>query len=105
MDGEIVVTYSVYAHLSEMNVNVGDFIEEGSIIGAVGRTGNVNENVETHLHFEIRQDSYPGDKLQNLNPSSQFNLVDRLLDALRGMLNFKDPEPIPEKSYEEVKNE
>jgi septal ring factor EnvC (AmiA/AmiB activator) len=41
---------SVYAHLSEMNVNVGSQVKRGQIIGRVGNSGGV----APHLHYEIQ---------------------------------------------------
>ncbi|WP_343264683.1 peptidoglycan DD-metalloendopeptidase family protein, partial [Ligaoa zhengdingensis] len=45
-------TQTLYAHCSALYVNVGDYVEQGQIIAAVGRTGNASGN---HCHFEIRQ--------------------------------------------------
>lgn len=42
---------SLYGHLQEIRVQVGDLIAEGSIIGTVGSTGRVTG---PHLHLEIR---------------------------------------------------
>ena len=44
-----VQTY--YGHCSKLYANVGDKVEPGDIIAAVGSTGNSTGN---HLHFEIR---------------------------------------------------
>jgi len=43
-----------YAHLDRIDVKVGDIVETGQQIGAMGRTGNVTTE-PTHLHFEVRK--------------------------------------------------
>lgn len=42
--------YSGYMHLSEIQVNIGDWVEPGQLIGKVGNTGRVTG---PHLHWEI----------------------------------------------------
>ena len=42
-------TYTRYGHLQCVYVNVGDYVEAGSLIGEVGSTGN---STGPHLHLE-----------------------------------------------------
>jgi len=48
---------TLYAHLSQVDVSVGQTIGKGAKIGNMGNTGNVWGITGIHLHFEIRKDS------------------------------------------------
>ncbi len=61
---------SVYAHLSAINVDVGDHVSRGDHIGDMGNTGR---STGTHLHYEIRLSGNP------LNPMT-------FLEAARNVL-------------------
>lgn len=49
-----------YAHLSRLNVSVGQAVEQGDVIGFVGSTGN---STGPHVHYEVRSDGAPLDPL------------------------------------------
>lgn len=60
--------YTIYMHLSNIQVSVGDIVSGGDVIGNIGNTGNVipvpttsNPYGGTHLHFG----TYVGDPLGN----------------------------------------
>ena len=42
---------TLYAHMSNIYVKQGQYVNQGDIVGAMGSTGN---STGTHLHFEIR---------------------------------------------------
>ncbi len=43
--------YTIYGHLSQIDVAEGQYVDTGTIIGLSGETGNVTG---PHLHFEVR---------------------------------------------------
>lgn len=51
---------SVYCHLDQAAVRVGDTVTRGQIIGTVGNTGNARTTTP-HLHFELRRNDIPVD--------------------------------------------
>jgi virulence factor Mce-like protein len=54
---------TLYGHLSSIDVETGDQVGQGQVVGAVGCTGNCTGD---HLHFEIRIDGTPVDPLPYL---------------------------------------
>jgi murein DD-endopeptidase MepM/ murein hydrolase activator NlpD len=73
---------TVYAHLSKTLVMVGDFVEEGQLIGNVGNTGFSSR---AHLHFGVRVLWFcdVGGK--------QVGKPCEVLDGDNGMLGWVDP--------------
>jgi len=48
--------YSLYAHLRESRVKVGQVVKAGEVIGIMGRTANTHEGISkdrAHVHFEL----------------------------------------------------
>jgi len=43
-----------YAHLGVIFVRDEQFVRAGEVIGLAGRSGNVDDDCPTHLHFEVR---------------------------------------------------
>ena len=54
---------TAYAHNSKLLVDVGDHVDRGQRIAAVGSTGNVTS---PQLHFEIRKGAQPVDPMPHL---------------------------------------
>ncbi|MDD6272477.1 MAG: M23 family metallopeptidase [bacterium] len=54
---------ATYMHLAQVNVNKGDKVEKGQIIGIMGRTGSATG---VHLHFQVQKNG------QNINPFSLY---------------------------------
>lgn len=52
-----------YAHLSSINVSMGQFVQRGQVIGLVGSSG---WTTGPHLHFEVRINGAPQDPLAYL---------------------------------------
>ena len=55
--------YTLYAHLSKIEVHTGQVVQAGEAIGEVGMTGTASGN---HLHFELRVT--PDDYYSTLDP-------------------------------------
>ena len=64
--------YSHYAHLNSTAVSEGQYVNAGTVIGYMGRTGNATG---VHLHFAIANNSYGGGGRIN-NNTDQINYGD-----------------------------
>jgi len=60
---------TLYAHLSRIDVKVGDNVMQGETIGAVGSTG---VSTGPHLHFEFRIDNQPQDPVEVLAEQREY---------------------------------
>jgi hypothetical protein len=54
--------FTLYGHLSKIDVAVGDHVNAGQVIGEVGSTGYA---IGAHLHFEVRIGSYDFKSIRN----------------------------------------
>jgi murein DD-endopeptidase MepM/ murein hydrolase activator NlpD len=61
-------TTTLYGHLKEIHVKSGDIVAAGSVIGAVGRTGNATTS---HLHFELRMEGRSVDPVNLLQRTNE----------------------------------
>ena len=67
-------THTYYAHNSSIYVSVGDSVEQGEQIAAMGATGRVTG---VHCHFEVRSGEYAGLYVaETLNPMDYLDLSD-----------------------------
>jgi murein DD-endopeptidase MepM/ murein hydrolase activator NlpD len=67
---------SIYAHLSNFNVRVGQKVQRGDIIGFVGSTGT---SVANHLHYEVKLNGVNVDPVnyyfEDLSPAEYEKMV------------------------------
>ena len=54
---------TIYCHMSQIFVGVGQDVQRGQAIGAVGMTGDATG---PHLHFQVMQDGHPVDPMSYL---------------------------------------
>ena len=60
---------TVYAHLNNFNVKVGDRVKRGDVIGIQGNTGR---STGQHLHYEIIVDHQSYNPLEFIKVGSEF---------------------------------
>ncbi|MFY3790279.1 murein hydrolase activator EnvC family protein [Ureibacillus sp. MALMAid1270] len=63
INGKIYTT--VYAHMSSISVRAGQTVSKGQEIGKMGATGRVTG---PHLHFELHNGTWAGQKVGHMNP-------------------------------------
>jgi hypothetical protein len=79
----------VYMHLSDIaDIDEGDELEVGDLIGYVGNTGNASGGA-AHLHFEIRENREPTDPIERL--TREFTLREKI-GFLENILEDHDDE-------------
>jgi hypothetical protein len=68
---------SIYAHLSNFNVRVGQRVQRGDVIGFVGNTGT---SIANHLHYEIKLNGINVDPVnyyfEDLTPSEYERVIE-----------------------------
>lgn len=80
--------YAIYAHLSRTDLNAGDWVRQGDLIGLSGNTGGASSGA--HLHFEIlpRYPNYGSSTYGRVHPAPYITGAYRLNGA-------KTPAPAP----------
>jgi murein DD-endopeptidase MepM/ murein hydrolase activator NlpD len=68
---------TLYAHLSKVNVKVGQYVTRDIIIGEEGNTGY---SFGSHLHFEVRKNGVPINPAELLAESVDVSLSDFLVN-------------------------
>lgn len=63
-----------YAHLSRMDIKLGNIVKRGDKVGAVGSTGR---STGSHLHFEVRMLGVPQNPAHFLKQGDEYALLKR----------------------------
>ena len=64
---------TVYAHLHKRNVEEGEWVQQGTLIGKMGNTG---DSSGVHLHFEVHHDEWTYNKKNAVNPDHTLGLTE-----------------------------
>lgn len=75
---------TIYAHLSRLNVKIGDHVEAGDVLGLGGNTGRSRGS---HLHFEVR---YKGQAIdpQKIISFTNCSLVDDCIELSKETFTY-----------------
>jgi murein DD-endopeptidase MepM/ murein hydrolase activator NlpD len=77
---------SLYAHLTEFKVRIGEVVTVGKLIGISGNTGKATHDDKPHLHFELRDLSKT--ELKDMVFCPQFDIaVSNWTDEFRYVVN------------------
>jgi murein DD-endopeptidase MepM/ murein hydrolase activator NlpD len=88
--------FSMYAHLSDAPVAVGDWVERGQVIGLVGSTGR---STAPHLHWEIAVNGIQVDPIEWMALMPGFERPPKVLYMPDGRELLQFPTPIPPPDY------
>lgn len=86
-----------YAHMSQINVNVDDWVEAGQVIGLAGSTGRSSG---PHLHFEVRYNGYAVDPAWLIDFENEGILRHRVFTLKKKYLTANS-KYVPETDYDE----
>jgi murein DD-endopeptidase MepM/ murein hydrolase activator NlpD len=83
----------VYMHLSDIEVEEGDVLEAGDLIGYVGNTGNASGGA-AHLHFEVREDGDAMDPYERI--TEELSLEDKIEYLEKALEDADDEDDLAE---------